>query len=74
MKYLVARRMQPQARDEAGDRGIPTFRGPILSDSYQNGVATVLHRLGNPDVDQLEQELLRYGRTRAHHRALVRDI
>ena len=40
-----------------------------MSDFYQNGVVTVLHRLGNPNVDQLEQELLRYGR--AHPIALV---
>ena len=40
-----------------------------MSDFYQNGVVTVLHRLGNPNVDQLEQELLRYGRT--HPIALV---
>jgi glucosyl-3-phosphoglycerate synthase len=40
-----------------------------LSDFYQNGVVTVLHRLGNPNVALLEQELLRYGR--AHPIALV---
>jgi glucosyl-3-phosphoglycerate synthase len=40
-----------------------------LSDFYQNGVVTVLHRLGNANVDQLEQELLRYGRI--HPIALV---
>ncbi len=32
-----------------------------MSDFYQNGVVTVLHRLGHPNVDQLEQELIRYG-------------
>lgn len=39
-----------------------------MSDFCQNGVVTVLHRLENPNVDQLEQELLRYGR--AHPIAL----
>lgn len=67
MKYLVARRMQPQARDEDGDRGIPTFRRPTLSDFYQNGWSRCFIGWGAPNVDQLEQELLRYGRTRAHH-------
>ena len=33
-----------------------------MSDFYQNGVVTVLHRLGQPNVKQLEQELTRYGR------------
>src|SRR5207244_11382116 len=33
-----------------------------MSDFYQNGVVTVLHRLGQPNVDQLERELTRYGR------------
>ncbi|MEK6640776.1 MAG: glycosyl transferase, partial [Nitrospirota bacterium] len=33
-----------------------------MSDFYQNGVVTVLHRLGQPNVNQLEQELTRYGR------------
>src|SRR3990167_5250997 len=33
-----------------------------MSDFYQNGVVTVLHRLGQPNVDRLEQELSRYGR------------
>ena len=33
-----------------------------MSDFYQNGVVTVLHRLGQPNVDQLERELERYGR------------
>ncbi len=32
-----------------------------MSDFYQNGVVTVLHRLGEPNVAQLEQELRRYG-------------
>ena len=32
-----------------------------MSDFYQNGVVTVLHRLGQPNVDQLERELARYG-------------
>ena len=40
-----------------------------MSDFYQNGVVTVLHRLGHSNVDQLEQELLRYGRI--HPIALV---
>ncbi len=40
-----------------------------MSDFYQNGVVTVLHRLGHPNVDRLEQELIRYGRT--HPIALV---
>lgn len=31
-----------------------------MSDFYQNGVVTVLHRLGQPNIDQLEQELERY--------------
>jgi len=64
MKYLVARRMQPQARDEAGDRGIPTFRRPTLSDCYQNGWSRCFIGWGTRYVDQLEQELLRYRRTR----------
>src|SRR5574341_118746 len=33
-----------------------------MSDFYQNGVVTVLHRLGHPNVDRLELELERYGR------------
>ena len=33
-----------------------------MSDFYQNGVVTVLHRLGQPNADQLERELMRYGR------------
>ena len=33
-----------------------------MSDFYQNGVVTVLHRLGQPNVNQLERELARYGR------------
>lgn len=32
-----------------------------MSDFHQNGVVTVHHRLGRPNVDQLEQELSRYG-------------
>ncbi len=40
-----------------------------MSDFYQNGVVTVLHRLGSPNVDRLEQELSRYGRI--HPVALV---
>jgi len=32
-----------------------------MSDFYQNGVVTVLHRLGQPNVARLEQELRRYG-------------
>lgn len=31
-----------------------------MSDFYQNGVVTVLHRLGQSNIDQLEQELERY--------------
>jgi len=34
-----------------------------VSDFYQNGVVTVLHRLGNSNIDQLEQELERYAKT-----------
>ncbi|MEP6932992.1 MAG: glycosyl transferase, partial [Nitrospirota bacterium] len=34
-----------------------------MSDFYQNGVVTVLHRLGQPNVDRLEQELAHYGRS-----------
>jgi glucosyl-3-phosphoglycerate synthase len=34
-----------------------------LSDFYQNGVVTVLHRLGQPNTEQLEQELERYAKT-----------
>lgn len=34
-----------------------------MSDFYQNGVVTVLHRLGNSNIDQLEQELERYAKT-----------
>lgn len=34
-----------------------------MSDFYQNGVVTVLHRLGEPNIDQLENELERYART-----------
>lgn len=34
-----------------------------MSDFYQNGVVTVLHRLGDSNIDQLEQELERYART-----------
>lgn len=40
-----------------------------MSDFYQNGVVTVLHRLGRPNVERLEQELTRHGRT--HPIALV---
>lgn len=40
-----------------------------MSDFYQNGVVTVLHRLGQQNVAQLEQELLRHGQ--AHPIALV---
>ena len=40
-----------------------------MSDFYQNGVVTVLHRLGSPNVERLEQELARHGRT--HPIALV---
>ncbi|HEX5544792.1 MAG TPA: glycosyl transferase [Nitrospira sp.] len=34
-----------------------------MSDFYQNGVVTVLHRLGQSNIEQLEQELERYART-----------
>lgn len=34
-----------------------------MSDFYQNGVVTVLHRLGEPNIDRLEQELVRHART-----------
>lgn len=34
-----------------------------MSDFYQNGVVTVLHRLGHSNIDQLEQELERYAKT-----------
>ena len=43
-----------------------------MSDFYQNGVVTVLHRLGQPNVDQLERELVRYGRV--NPLALVLDF
>ena len=34
-----------------------------MSDFYQNGVVTVLHRLGQSNIEQLEEELERYART-----------
>jgi hypothetical protein len=34
-----------------------------VSDFYQNGVVTVLHRLGQPNTEQLEHELERYAKT-----------
>jgi glucosyl-3-phosphoglycerate synthase len=34
-----------------------------VSDFYQNGVVTVLHRLGQSNIEQLEHELERYART-----------
>ncbi|OQW34272.1 MAG: glycosyl transferase [Nitrospira sp. SG-bin1] len=34
-----------------------------MSDFYQNGVVTVLHRLGQSNTEQLEQELERYAKT-----------
>ncbi len=34
-----------------------------MSDFYQNGVVTVLHRLGQSNIEQLEDELERYART-----------
>ena len=34
-----------------------------MSDFYQNGVVTVLHRLGDSNIGRLEQELERYART-----------
>lgn len=40
-----------------------------MSDFFQNGVVTVLHRLGQPNVTLLEQELCRHART--HPIALV---
>ena len=33
-----------------------------MSDFYQNGVVTVLHRLGQPNVEQLETQLERYAK------------
>lgn len=35
----------------------------IVSDFYQNGVVTVLHRLGRSNIAQLEEELERYAKT-----------
>lgn len=35
----------------------------IVSDFYQNGVVTVLHRLGESNTAQLEEELERYAKT-----------
>lgn len=32
-----------------------------MADFFQNGVVTVLHRLGPPNVERLENELIRYG-------------
>ena len=61
MKYLVARRMQPQARDEAGDRGIPTFRRPTLSDFYQNGWSRCFIGWGARNVDQLSRNCCAMG-------------
>ncbi|HEU4683786.1 MAG TPA: glycosyl transferase [Nitrospira sp.] len=40
-----------------------------MSDFFQNGVVTVLHRLGQPNVTRLEQELCHHART--HPIALV---
>ncbi len=34
-----------------------------MSDFYQNGVVTVLHRLGQANTEQLEEELERYAKT-----------
>ncbi|MFY4728234.1 glycosyl transferase [Nitrospira sp. BLG_2] len=34
-----------------------------MSDFYQNGVVTVLHRLGQSNIEQLENELERYAKT-----------
>ena len=31
-----------------------------MADFHQSGVITTLHRLGSPDVDRLESELLTY--------------
>jgi glucosyl-3-phosphoglycerate synthase len=36
------------------------WRSIIMSDFFQNGVVSVLHRLGSPNVEQLEQELEQY--------------
>ena len=33
-----------------------------MSDFYQNGTVTVLHRLGQPNVDQLEARLARHAK------------
>ncbi|MES4785617.1 MAG: glycosyl transferase, partial [Nitrospiraceae bacterium] len=35
-----------------------------MADFYQNGVVTVLHRLGQPDISQLETELERHARAK----------
>ncbi|HEB88064.1 MAG TPA: glycosyl transferase [Deltaproteobacteria bacterium] len=35
-----------------------------MADFHQTGVITSLHRLGEPDLDRLEDELIRYGRER----------
>ncbi|BFU93500.1 MAG: Glucosyl-3-phosphoglycerate synthase [Nitrospira sp.] len=40
----------------------PGSKGVVLSDFYQNGVVTVLHRLGPSNVAQLERELAHHGR------------
>src|ERR1043165_3980238 len=41
--------------------GKPALEGP-MSDFYQNGVVTVLHRLGQSNLAQLARALVRYGR------------
>ena len=35
-----------------------------MADFHQSGAITTLHRLGNPDLDRLEDELLTYSRSR----------
>ncbi len=40
-----------------------TYREDTMSDFHQNGVVTVLHRLGRPNLEQLEAELQRHAST-----------
>ena len=35
-----------------------------MADFHQSGIITTLHRLGSPDIERLERELLGYQRTR----------
>ena len=35
-----------------------------MADFYQSGVVTTLHRLGKPNLERLESELLKFSRTR----------